>query len=71
MLGTRQEIARLQSDFYRDQYRRALRQLFASSCLIVVLICTIIYLVLFKESPDYYASTVEGQIIPMAVIGGK
>lgn len=67
MLGTRQEIARLQSDFYRDKYRSTLHKLLFSVCLIVVLIGVIIYLVLFRAPPQYYATTTEGQIIPMIV----
>ncbi|HSW69468.1 MAG TPA: hypothetical protein VLI69_04855 [Gammaproteobacteria bacterium] len=65
MLGNRQEIARLQSDFYRDKFRNILRKLLISVCAIVVLIFAIIYLVLFRDPPQYYATTTEGQIIPM------
>lgn len=68
MLGTRQEIARLRSDFYRDKYRSVLQKLLFSACLIIVLLAVIIYLVLSKASPRYYATTTEGQIIPMKII---
>ncbi len=67
MLGTRQEIAQLQSDFYRDKYRRTLRRLIFSVCVIVALIGVVIYLVLFRAPPKYYAATTEGQIISMTV----
>ncbi len=68
MLGTRREIARLHSDFYRDKHRSMLRKLLMSVCISVLLICIIIYLVLFREPPRYYATTTDGQIIPLAVI---
>lgn len=71
MLGTRQDIARLRSDFYRDKYRSTLRKLIISACIVVALICVILYLVLFKASPQYYATTTEGQIIPMVVTKAK
>jgi amino acid permease len=71
MLGTREDIARFHSDFYRDKYRKALRNLIFSTLLVVALICVIIYLVLFKESPQYYATTTEGQIIPMVITESK
>ncbi len=71
MLGTRQEIARLHSDFYRDKYRKTLRRLIYSVCLIVLLICAIIYLILFRAPPNYYATTTEGQIIPLAIANTK
>ena len=71
MLGTKLDIARLRSDFYRDKYRKTLRNLIISACFIVALICVIIYLVLSKKSPQYYATTTEGQIIPMIIIQSK
>jgi hypothetical protein len=63
MLGTRDEIARMQSDFYRDWYHKILRVLVGSSIVMLGLILTIIYFVLFKPTQGYYASTTEGQII--------
>jgi len=65
MLGTKQNIARLQSDFYRDKYRQVLLRLLISSSLIVLLILIIVYLVLFRAPPKYYVTTTEGQIIPI------
>lgn len=65
MLGQRHEIARLQSDFYRDQFRKMLRWLTASIFIIFVLIAIIIYLLLFQPVQKYYANTVEGRILAM------
>ena len=65
MLGHRQELARLQSDFYRDEFRKILRWLIYSVIVMFLLIATIFYLVLFKPAPNYYANTTEGKILPM------
>ncbi|HLB42392.1 MAG TPA: hypothetical protein VJN02_06015 [Gammaproteobacteria bacterium] len=65
MLASRHARAYLQSDFYRDQYRRILRWLMGAVFLILALIITIIYLILFQPSRQYYASTTEGKILHM------
>ena len=70
MIGSKHEVAHMQSDFYRDKYRRILHGFFLSTVLMVLLILAIIYLILFKPSPNYYATTTEGKIIPMQV-GGR
>lgn len=63
MLGQRYEIARMQSDFYRNWYHKILRALVVSTMIMLGLILAIIYFVLFKPSQQYYATTTEGQII--------
>lgn len=65
MLGQRREIARLQSDFYRDQFRKMLRWLVGSTVIIYLLIAVIIYFILQKSPQQYYANTTEGKIMPM------
>ncbi len=65
MLADRRDNARLQSDFYRDQYRKILRWLMYAMFLILILIATLIYLILFQPSRQYYANTTEGKILPM------
>jgi TM2 domain-containing membrane protein YozV len=67
MMGQRHELPRLQSDFYRDKYRNILRALLVSFLIIVILICWIIYLVLFREPAQYYATTIEGKIITLTI----
>lgn len=67
MLGHRNEIAALQSDFYRDKFRRILRWLTVSVLVMFLLILTMIYLVLFRGPIDYYANTTDGKIISMPV----
>lgn len=65
MIGRRNEIASLQSDFYRDQFRKILRWLMVCVFIIFILIAAIIYFTLFKPSQAYYANTIEGQILLM------
>lgn len=65
LLGQRHEIARLQSDFYRDQYRKMLRLILYSVFIIFALILCIIYLVLFKPVSPYYVNTTDGKILSM------
>lgn len=65
MLGRRYEIASLQSDFYRDQFRKLLRWLVISIVLILLLLLLIIYFILFQKPQKYYANTTNGKILPM------
>lgn len=65
MLGKRDEIAWLQSDFYRDQYRKMLRWILVCVFLMLVLILSLIYLILFKPKEPYYANTTDGKILLM------
>lgn len=65
MIGSRNEIARLQSDFYRDQFRKVVRWLMVSVVLMFILIFMIIYFILFQPTQDYYANTTEGRILDM------
>ena len=70
MLASREEIARLQSDFFRDKYRKTLRWLMVSVLVIYLLIAAIIYTILFQPKQYYYANTTDGRIIPMAQSNG-
>ena len=66
MLGNRHEKAHLQSDFYRNQYRKFLRFTIVSIFIMFALIGAVIYLILFEPSQPYYASTTEGKIISLS-----
>lgn len=70
MWGRRHEIARLQSDFYRDQFRKLLRFLLITVVITLVLIGAIIYKILYEAPQTYYANTTEGKILnmPTAVV---
>jgi intracellular multiplication protein IcmL len=65
MIGHRSELARFQSDFYRDNYRKLLVALILSIIALVCLIGAIIYVVLTQPKPEYYASTLSGKVIRM------
>lgn len=65
MLGARHEIARLQSDFYRDQFRKMLRWLVISLVITFLLIGAIIYKILNRPPQSYYANTTDGKILAM------
>jgi hypothetical protein len=65
MLGRRHQIARLQSDFYRDQFRKMIRRVMAVLVIIFVLVIMILYSLLFQSSSKYYANTVDGQVFLM------
>ena len=65
MLGSRRQIARLQSDFYRDQFRKMLRWLIVSVAIVLLLILVIIYEILNRPSQSFYANTTDGQIFVM------
>jgi len=67
MIGRRHEIARMQSDFYRDNYRKILRWLFICVIIMIVLIVAILYLILYRPAQQYYANTVDGKVIPLVV----
>lgn len=66
MLGPRHEIARLQGDFYRDQFRKVLRWLVVTMVIIFLLIAAICYDI-FLSQPEvhYYANTIDGRILDM------
>jgi hypothetical protein len=66
MIGRKHQLARLQSDFYRDNYYKMLRGIMVSAVVIFLLIIAIIYYVLFTAPPQYYGTATSGQIIPMA-----
>jgi hypothetical protein len=65
MLAQRRDIARLQSDFYRDQFRKIVRWLIGAVFIVFVLLLAIIYLILFQPTSAYYANTTDGKILAM------
>jgi hypothetical protein len=67
MVGGREQ-ASFQSDFYRINYHKMLNAVIITSFIILLLIGTIIYLILFRAEPNYFATTTNGLIIPMQPI---
>lgn len=59
------ENARLQSDFYRDNYYKILKGILLALIVIMLLVLAIIYFVVFTAPPQYYGTATSGQIIPM------
>lgn len=67
MIVRRSTNARLQSDFYRDQYRRMIRWLMVSTVIIFILLFSIIYSIVSQPERKYYGNTMDGQILDMPV----
>lgn len=66
MRGRRHEIARLQGDFYRDQFRVLLRWLIVTVMIVFLLLAAILYdLFFFQPYAKYYANTTNGTILDM------
>lgn len=65
MISNRSDSARLQSDFYRDQYRKMVRWLIYAVVIMFLLMAAIVYSILFQPTQDFYANTSEGRILDM------
>ena len=65
MPNNRHEIAWYQKDFYRNCYHKTLIGLLISIVIMLGLIGALIYIFLAQPSVRYYASTTNGQVIPM------
>ena len=65
MIGDRETIARLQSDFYRDSYYRIINWLFFEIIIMLLLISAIIYHIIVHPVQHYYATTNQGMLLPL------
>ena len=65
MLGRKHQIARFQSNFYRDQFRKILRWLMAAVFIMFALIFAIFYLIFVQPPQRYYGNTTDGKILLM------
>jgi len=65
MQGRKHQIARLQSDFYRDQFRKIWRWIMYAIVIMFLLVLMIVYFVLFQPSLTFYANTTNGKILNM------
>jgi hypothetical protein len=65
MIGDRETIARLQSDFYRDSYYRIINWLFFEIIIMLLLISAIIYHIIVHPVQHYYATTSQGMLLPL------
>ena len=59
------ELVRLRNNFYRDNYRRLVSALLFLLVIIIVLVSTILYQVMNRPEPRYFATTVDGRIMPL------
>jgi hypothetical protein len=69
MIGQRYQIARFQSDFYKECYYKVLRWLFIEVAIMIILILAIIYHILLHAPQLYFANTTSGQL--MALLPGR
>jgi intracellular multiplication protein IcmL len=59
------ELVRLRNNFYRDNYRRLVGSLLIMLMIIAVLVGTIFYQIVNRPEPKYFATTVDGRIMPL------
>ncbi|EKD74640.1 MAG: hypothetical protein ACD_44C00373G0002 [uncultured bacterium] len=65
MIDRKLEEIKSHMHFYRDAYRRGIKQLIFLLMLIVLLIAVIFYNVLYQALPLFYASTTAGEIVKL------
>jgi intracellular multiplication protein IcmL len=56
------KLVHLRNQFYRDSYHRILFTFLLSLCVIIALICVLVYLVLNPTKPKYFAVTPNGRL---------
>ena len=59
------ETVHLRNDFYRDSYRRIMKTLLFSLCLITALVALLGYVVMNPPRPHYFAVDADGRITPI------
>lgn len=59
------ELVRLRNNFYRDNYRRLVVALLFLLAIVVLLVGAIFYQVMNPPEPKYFATTVDGRIMPL------
>lgn len=59
------ELVRLRNNFYRDNYRRVVIALLGLLVIVSVLIGTVVYQITNRPEPRYFATTVDGRIMPL------
>lgn len=59
------ELVRLRNNFYRDNYRRLVGALIILLVIIVILISTVLYQIINRPDPKYFAVTTDGRIMPL------
>jgi len=59
------ELVRLRNNFYRDNYRRLVGALLVLLVAIIMLIGTVLYQIMNRPEPRYFATTVDGRIMQL------
>jgi len=59
------ELVRLRNNFYRDNYRRLVGALLILLVAIIMLIGTVLYQIMNRPEPRYFATTVDGRIMQL------
>ena len=59
------EVVKSRNDFYRDNYRKVVIALLLCIFIIVILTCSIIYIITNPPEPRYFATTNDGRIMPL------
>jgi len=59
------ELVRLRNNFYRDNYRRVVGALMVLLLIVSVLVGVVIYQIINRPAPKYFATTVDGRIMPL------
>lgn len=65
MVNDPSELVRLRNNFYRDNYRRIVGALLMLLFIIVMLVGTILYQLISRPEPRYFATTEDGRIMPL------
>lgn len=65
MIGHRKHNARMQIDFYRNQFRRFMRWLLIEVVVMLLFLMTIVYLLIVQPSRTFYANTTDGKMLPL------
>ena len=59
------ELVRLRNDFYRDNHRKIVLALLVAVATIILLCGTLAYVVTHPPAPKYFATSIDGRIIPI------
>lgn len=59
------ELVRLRNNFYRDNYRRLVGCVMVLLVIVVMLVGTIFYQIANRPTPRYFATTIDGRIMPL------
>lgn len=59
------EVVRLRNDFYRDNHRKVMMALLVAIATIILLCGTLSYVVTHPPAPKYFATSIDGRIIPI------